>query len=118
MPFAPVRDVTLFYDEAGKGDPILFMHGFSGSHMAWATQAAAFSATHRCIVYDHRDSGQSSDSPGDYSIRDLANDAAALLDHIGIEKATVVGFSMGGAVAQEFAINHGDRLNGLVLMAT
>lgn len=118
MPTAEVRDITLFYDELGQGEPILWMHGFSGSHLGWLAQARAFGAAHRCIVYDHRDSGQSSESSRAYSIRDLADDAAALLDHLNIPRATVVGFSMGGAVAQEFAINHPDRLTGLALVAT
>lgn len=119
MPTASIRDVTLYYEEHGSGgEALLWLHGSSGSHLGWAQVYPAFTSQYRCILYDHRDAGQSSASPRPYSIRDLADDAARLLDHLDVARAHVVGFSMGGAVAQELAINYPDRVLSLALIAS
>ncbi|MBI4496764.1 MAG: alpha/beta hydrolase [Chloroflexi bacterium] len=118
MPITSVRDVNLYYEDLGAGEPVLWIHGFSGDHRGWAAQIPVFQDAYRCMVYDQRDSGRSATSRRDYTTADLAEDAVGLLDALDIPRATVVGFSMGGAVAQEFAINHPERVHGLVLVAT
>jgi pimeloyl-ACP methyl ester carboxylesterase len=90
--------VALYVEEAGEGSPILFIHEFGGNHESWEPQLRFFSRRHRCITYAAR-GYPPSDVPGDvaaYSQARAADDAVAVLDGLGIEKAHVVGLSMGG----------------------
>ncbi|MBE7196910.1 MAG: alpha/beta hydrolase [Parafilimonas terrae] len=90
--------VALHVEEAGEGTPILFIHEFGGNHESWEPQLRFFSRRHRCITYAAR-GYPPSDVPGDlaaYSQARAADDAVAVLDGLGIEKAHVVGLSMGG----------------------
>lgn len=90
--------VALHVEEAGEGTPILFIHEFGGNHGSWEPQLRFFSRRHRCITYAAR-GYPPSDVPGDlaaYSQARAADDAVAVLDGLGIEKAHVVGLSMGG----------------------
>ena len=105
----------LFYRESGEGEPIFWIMGLGNDHRGWAYQAPAFRERFRCITYDNRDVGQSQLAVGPYSVADLAEDAIGLLDALGVEQAHVVGFSMGGAQAQELAIRHPERVRKLVL---
>jgi pimeloyl-ACP methyl ester carboxylesterase len=87
-------------------------------HTAWATQARALSDTYHVITYDHRDVGQSSLAVETYTTADLADDAAGLLAELGIPSAHCIGWSMGGAVAQELGIRHPECVLSLALVAT
>ena len=99
MPYATTPDnVRLYYEEAGSGSPILFIHEFAGDHRNWELQMRYFSRRHRCITYSAR-GYKPSDVPPDpvaYSYKHWASDAIAILDHLKIEKAHIVGLSMGG----------------------
>ncbi len=108
----------LFYRESGQGEPILWIMGLGNDHRGWAYQVPAFRDRFRCITYDNRDVGQSHLADGPYTVADLAEDAVGLLDALGVERAHVVGFSMGGAQAQELAIRHSERVRRLVLCNT
>ena len=108
----------LFYRESGEGDPILWIMGLGNDHRGWAYQVPAFRDRYRCITYDNRDVGQSQQADGAYTVAEMAEDAVGLLDALGIERAHVVGFSMGGAQAQELAIRHPERVRRLVLCNT
>jgi pimeloyl-ACP methyl ester carboxylesterase len=110
--------LELFYRESGEGEPILWIMGLGNDHRGWAYQVPAFRDRFRCITYDNRDSGQSQRADAPYTVADLAEDAVALLDALDIERAHVVGFSMGGGQAQELAIRHPERVNKLVLCST
>jgi pimeloyl-ACP methyl ester carboxylesterase len=110
--------VELFYRESGEGPPVLWIMGLGNDHRGWAYQVPAFRDAFRCITYDNRDCGQSQRADGPYTVVDLAEDAVALLDAREVERAHVVGFSMGGAQAQELAIRHPGRVNKLVLCST
>ena len=119
MPIVRVSTgVELFYRESGKGEPILWIMGLGNDHRGWAYQAPAFRDRFRCITYDNRDAGQSQQAEDQYTVADLAADALGLLDALHIERAHVVGFSMGGAQAQELAIGHPGRVRRLVLCST
>jgi pimeloyl-ACP methyl ester carboxylesterase len=112
MPYATARDgVKLYYEEVGSGTPILFIHEFAGDHRAWEPQVNHFGRRHRCIVYSAR-GYPPSDIPTDmarYS-QDLArDDAIAVLDHLGIEKAHIVGLSMGGFATLHFGLQYPER---------
>lgn len=108
----------LFYRETGEGDAILWIMGLGNDHRGWAYQVPAFRDRFRCITYDNRDSGQSQRASGPYTVADMVEDAVGLLDALGVEQAHVVGFSMGGAQAQELAIRHPERVHKLALCNT
>ncbi len=108
----------LFYRESGEGDPVLWIMGLGNDHRGWAFQAPAFRDRFRCITYDNRDVGQSQQADEAYTIAEMVEDAVGLLDALDVERAHVVGFSMGGAQAQELAIRYPERVRRLVLCNT
>jgi pimeloyl-ACP methyl ester carboxylesterase len=100
--------VRLYYEEAGRGDPILFVHEFGGHHLSWEPQLRHFSRRYRCITYAAR-GWPPSDIPDEvaaYSQARAADDAAAVLRELRIGKAHIVGLSMGATAAIEFGIRH------------
>ena len=119
MPFATSPDGTRLYFEChGAGTPLLLLAGQASDHREWDGVRADFAAHHRVIVLDYRGTGQS-DKPGApaYSTRGFAQDAVAVLDQLGLDRAHAYGISMGGRVAQWLAIDHPQRLGALVLAA-
>src|SRR5207249_8425669 len=99
MPHATARDgVKLYYEAAGSGMPILFVHEFAGDYRSWEPQMRYFSRRHRCIVYSARGYRPSDVQPAPeaYTYRHFMDDVVAVLDHLGLGKAHVVGLSMGG----------------------
>ena len=118
MPKVDIGDAEIHYEEAGSGDPIMFVPGLGGGGAVWTNQIPAFSDSYRTIVHDHRGCGQSSYSKIDYSVDQMAADAIRLMDGLGIERAHWVGHSTGGAMGQIVAQDYPDRLASLVLSAT
>src|SRR6266513_2934017 len=93
---------TIHYVRRGEGEPLLLIQGMSGSHLAWGEPFLTnLERDFDVVAYDHRGVGHSSRVTDPFSITDLADDAAALLDALGWGSAHVVGISMGGMVAQE-----------------
>lgn len=112
-------DVTLFYRLLGKGSrtPILFVHGLSYFSYDWLEIAAAFGAQRQCAAVDLRGFGDSDWSAAkDYSVPSMAQDLAALLDHLGWKRAIVLGHSMGGRSSCHLAAKHPQRVAGLMLI--
>lgn len=118
MPKIDIGDAEIYYEEAGDGDPVMFVPGLGGGGAVWTNQVPAFSDSYRTIVHDHRGCGQSSYSKIDYSVDQMAADAIRLMDGLGIERAHWVGHSTGGAMGQIVAQDYPDRLASLVLSAT
>jgi len=112
MPYAATDDgVRLFYEECGSGTPIIFVHEFAGDHRAWEAQMRHFGQRGRAIAYAAR-GYPPSDVPQDvarYSQARAADDIAAVLDHLKIDKAHVVGLSMGGFATLHFGFRHPHR---------
>jgi len=106
----------LGYDDAGRGLPVLFLHGFPHDRTLWAHQRTALAARVRCIVPDLRGFGESDGVAHD--IDSYADDAVALLDALAVEEAVVCGLSMGGYIAMGMWRRHADRIRGLVLCDT
>ena len=118
MPKVRVNGIELHYEESGSGDPVVMIMGFGGDHQAWAFQVPAFAEGYRVITFDNRGAGQSEGPDVAYSTRMMADDAVGLLDVLRIERAHVLGVSMGGMIAQEVALNHPRRVRSLQLHCT
>ncbi len=109
MPSITTSDgVKLYYEEAGSGDPIVFVHEFGGHHLSWETQMRYFSRRYRCFTYQARGWPPSEVPPNveSYSQARAADDIADVMKGIGVERAHIVGLSMGATAALEFAIRH------------
>src|SRR5271169_6868705 len=118
MPFADNQGTKIYWDERGTGAPILLIMGLGYPSAMWHRSRPALSASYRTIALDNRGSGQSDVPPGPYSIPLMASDAAAVLDAAGVTKAHVFGVSMGGMIAQEFALQYPERVRSLILGCT
>jgi pimeloyl-ACP methyl ester carboxylesterase len=110
--------VALHAEQVGQGDDVLFISGLADEGACWADQVAGLSDRWRITTFDNRGVGRSATPPGEYAIADFAKDTAALMDALGIERAHVVGSSMGGAIAQELALAHPQKVRSLVLNGT
>ena len=104
--------------DQGKGDPVLWLQGLNAPAAAWAVQLAHFGQTHRSLAPDARGVGLSDAPEGPYTVRQMARDAIAVLDAASVERAHLVGLSLGGAVAQELALAQPARVRSLALLST
>ncbi len=117
MPTTDVNGIQLYYEDHGKGFPVVFAHGAGGNHMSWWQQVPAFSRHYRCITFDHRGWGLSLDSD-DHGPVAFAADLTALLDRLNIDETFLVGQSMGGLTCLSFTIAQAARVRGLVMTNT
>lgn len=108
----------IHWAEAGRptGTPVILLHGYSDSWFSWSRVLPVLPAGVRAIAVDMRGHGNSSDEPGSFGVADLAADVVALMDRLGIDRATIVGHSYGSLVAQAVAAGHPARVDGLVLI--
>jgi 3-oxoadipate enol-lactonase len=120
MPFAAVRDLNIYYEVHGDGPKVLLISGTGGDLRADPKRAAhpLVRSGYTVLMYDQRGLGQTSKPDQPYSMSDYADDAAALLDHVGWATASVIGISFGGMVAQHVALRHEHRVERLVLACT
>lgn len=118
MPYVPTRDIITYYEEAGSGEPLVLVMGLSGDLQGWALTSPTLATHFRVITYDNRGAGRSGAPDRPYTIAGMADDLAALLDALNIQKAHILGFSMGGYIAQEFALKYPARVNRLILLST
>jgi 3-oxoadipate enol-lactonase len=119
MPKTTVGDIDINYQIQGSGSPLLLIMGLSFSLLDWGTELPALLApNHQLILFDNRDAGLTSQSQRDYTIADMADDTAGLLDALKIPKAHIFGVSMGGAIAQELALRHPSKVDKLILGCT
>ncbi|MEP7030476.1 MAG: alpha/beta fold hydrolase [Pseudolabrys sp.] len=122
MPFALTPDkVKLHYEETGQktesGTPVLFVHEFAGDHRSWEPQMRELGKRYRCIAYAARGYAPSDVPPdkGAYTYMHVMRDCVAVLDHLKIEQAHLIGLSMGGYTALQVALNHPGRVRSMVL---
>jgi aminoacrylate hydrolase len=108
----------LFYETQGAGQPLLLVPGLSGTAGFYDRVLPALATRFRVILHDHRGCGRSSLARIEYSVEQMAGDVLALMDHLGIERAHLIGHSTGGAIGQTLALDHPQRLDRLVLSAT
>jgi pimeloyl-ACP methyl ester carboxylesterase len=118
MPKAAVNGINIYYEVQGKGVPLVMIQGFAGNHQAWFFQTPVFRKYYKVIIFDNRGIGKSGRSGEAYTIRTMADDVIGLLDSLHIDKAHILGLSLGGIVAQEIAISYPERVIKLILGST
>lgn len=111
-------DARLYFEVCGSGPVLVFAHGLGGNHLSWWQQVPAFSDRFTCVTFAHRGFTPSSCATNPPDPADYPGDLAALLDHLGIERAHLVGQSMGGWTVIGFALAHPGRVRSLALSAT
>ncbi len=118
MQRARINGVELAYDLQGVGEPLVLIHGAQGDQSMFSGLAPVFASHLRVLTFDQRGSGLSEKPDMEYSIAMLADDTATLMEHVGFASAHIVGVSMGGMIAQEFALRHPRKVHALVLGCT
>jgi 3-oxoadipate enol-lactonase len=119
MPSVDAGGTELHFVRAGSGEPMLLIQGMSATHLTWGRPfVASLEQSFACILFDNRGMGLSGPAQMPFTTADLAGDTVALLDALEIERAHVVGISMGGMIAQELALAHPERIRSLTLGAT
>src|SRR5205807_2198922 len=112
------QGAKIHWDEEGNGDPLLLIMGLGYPSDAWYRTRPVLSGKYKTVALDNRGVGRSDMPPGPYPIAVMASDAAAVLDAAGLERAHIFGISMGGMIAQEFALQYPKRVRSLILGRT
>lgn len=118
MPITRIGDIDLAYETHGEGPPLLAIMGLTGTRRHWRGFAERFADRHRVIMFDNRGVGETTAPRGAYTAAQMADDALGLLDHLGIDRAAVLGVSMGGMISQELALRAPKRVGKLILGCT
>jgi 3-oxoadipate enol-lactonase len=118
MPYAVNGRTKLYWEEHGSGPPLLLIMGLSFTHEMWFRVLPYLASRYRVLAFDNRGMGRSDVPRGPYLIRQMADDARAILDAAGVAAADVVGASMGGMIAQELALLSPQRVSRLILACT
>jgi 3-oxoadipate enol-lactonase len=118
MATATINSAEIYYEDAGQGFPLLFLHGLTFDNRMWTDQVAALSKKYRCVSMDFRGHGRSSTSDSEYSLEQFVEDVHGLMKELGIEQAHVAGLSMGGMVAMRLALAHPEVVRSLMLLDT
>ncbi|MCY7346891.1 MAG: alpha/beta hydrolase [Pyrinomonadaceae bacterium] len=118
MPYANNGETKIYWEEYGAGEPLLLIMGLGGSRREWRRLLPALSAEYRVIVFDNRGVGETVANDEAFSIPLMASDAKAVLEAANVESAHVLGMSMGGMIAQEFALHYPEMTRSLILTVT
>jgi 3-oxoadipate enol-lactonase len=119
MPYAENKGVKVYYETWGSGGvPIVFLHPWSTNGYIWYFQLFHFARTNTCLIVDHRGHGRSDKPAGGYSIQEHASDVAAAMDAAKIDKAVLVGNSIGGMIAMQFCLARPERVLGLMIQSS
>ncbi len=118
MPQLIRDDISLYYEVKGEGEPLLLIAGLASDSQSWQPILSDLTAQYQVVIYDNRGVGRTLPHSAASSIQKMADDAIALLDHLGMASTTIIGHSMGGMIAQHLASHYPHRVNRLILLAT
>jgi pimeloyl-ACP methyl ester carboxylesterase len=118
VPRAEIDGLSLYYEEEGQGTPLIFAHGGDGNHLCWWRQVSAFRDRFRCIAYDAEGFGLSERKSPPAGMPMPSAHLLGLMDHLGIDRAVLIGHSMGGMAVSGVAQTHPDRVRALVMSDT
>src|ERR1700723_2442057 len=117
--YAPVNGLKMYYEVHGSGEPVVLLHGaFMTITNNWDGWIGELSKTRKVIAVEMQGHGRTADIERDISQENLADDVAALLDHLKIPKADLIGYSMGGGVAMQCAVRHPDKVRKVVVISS
>ncbi len=117
MPHARINGARLWYEVRGSGQPLLLHHGYTASRVNWLPVAERLEGRYQIVLMECRGTGESEHTAGGYSLEQYAADVVGMLDHLGLERVTFAGHSMGGGIGYLLGLDHAHRLDRLVLMA-
>ncbi|MHA2400699.1 MAG: alpha/beta fold hydrolase [Promethearchaeota archaeon] len=116
MPKQKVKDIEMYYEITGEGDPLLLIHGLGSSTRDWEEQVPVFSQKYQVITIDLRGHGKTDKPKGPYSIKMFVEDISELLKQLKINKTHILGLSLGGVTAFQFAVDYPQLLNSLIIV--
>ena len=116
--YAEVNGVKLCYEIDGEGYPLFLIHGFGAKKESWIAQIPVLSKHYKVISVDNRGAGKSDRPDSEYTMEMFADDINGLMEHLGIEKANIAGWSLGGMIVQNFVLKYPERVNKLILINT
>lgn len=118
MPLLQRGAFATYFEETGQGEPVVLICGFGAELQAWRFNLTELGKHFRVITFDNRGAGRSGAPDEPYSLEQMADDLAALMDHLGVAAAGLLGWSMGGMIAQLFAVKYPARVRSLALLHT
>ena len=116
--YASSKGTKIFYQVRGEGEPLVLLMGFGADGNRWEKHVSEYEKRFKCYLVDNRGVGRSDQVQGPYTTKMMADDTIAVMDHAQVETARVAGISMGGAIAQELALNYKTRVKSLALIST
>lgn len=120
MTVMKINDFEMYYEVHGEENevPLVLIMGLGSDARLWVLQIPEFSKNYKVIAFDNRDAGRTSKTDTGYTIETMAQDTYNLLNKLGVEKSHILGFSMGGMIAQSFALKHPEKVRSLILCST
>lgn len=118
MPTVKANEITLYYEIHGAGEPLLLISGLNSDHTLYRTIMPRLAEKYQVIIFDNRGVGQSDKPDVPYTIEMMADDTAGLLRELGIERAHILGASMGGRIAADLALRYPQLVKSLILVST
>ncbi len=119
MPKVKVNDINMYYEIHGEGFPFLMIRGLSSDVYRWPLSLVKEISKHlKVVLFDNRGAGRTDKPDIEYSIKMMANDTVGLMNHLNIEDAHILGYSMGGSIAQEIVLNYPEKVKKLILCST
>ena len=116
MPRVLLGDLNVYYEVHGEGESLILLHGLGSSTRDWQFQLDDFARNYRVVMLDLRGYGQTDHPPGPFSIQQMSEDVIALVDHLEISSFYLLGYSMGGAVALQLAVDNANRVDRLIVV--